>query len=69
MWWIKAEWGDLVPSVADLMCSPGDIKVPMRIKRSSRPWVWTPPTSGQIKVNLDGSFLGSLGRWGIEGAC
>lgn len=35
--------------------------------KSKRHWVWVPPTFGQIKVNIDVSFLGGTGRGGIGG--
>lgn len=35
-WWVKSEWGELVPSVTDLMCRFGDIKVPRSYKKRTR---------------------------------
>lgn len=47
-----------VPSVANIICNPSCINAPRKCKKGQSQWVWKPPTSGQLKVNLDSFFLG-----------
>lgn len=65
-WWIKAEWGEQVPSVVDIIRCLGDVEVPRCFKKSGN-WVWALPAIGQIKVNVDVSFLGAMVEQVLEG--
>lgn len=51
----------MVPSVADIIRGPKFIDISKKVKIRKMQWVWTPPGNGQIKVNIDGSFLRGLG--------
>lgn len=63
--WIKAEWIEHVPSVADLIRIPGCVEVPRKLMKIKRQWEWKPPSSSQIKVNVNGSCFGISGSAGI----
>lgn len=47
--------------IADLIRNLRYIEKPRKPRKIESRWIWKPPTSGQIKVNVDESFLGSLG--------
>lgn len=64
-WWVKVELGDVIPSVADMRKCPGNIVLPHNVKKGSRQWIWMPSVNGQIKVNMDGSYLERSGRGGL----
>lgn len=53
--------------MSDIIRSPGSVKVPRKNKKRKGKWVWTPPASGQIKVNVNDSYFGSSGKGGIGG--
>lgn len=59
---MKGEWDGSVPSVTDIVKSTGEVDKPMRQKMKKDRQVWTPPTYGIIKVNVDGSFLAKIGK-------
>lgn len=65
--WVKVRWGDLVSSITDMIRCLESFDILRKIMKGSRNWVWTHPDSGQIKANVDGSFLGAFGRGGIGG--
>lgn len=48
-----------------MICSPRCIDAPGMNKKRISHCVWSPPVEGQIKVNVDGSFFGGVGREGI----
>lgn len=52
--------------MVDLVRNPGCIEVLKKLLNGKRNWVWTPPANGVIKVNIDGSYLDDLGKWGIR---
>lgn len=66
-WWIKAKWDEKVPHVMGLIRDLGCVEVPRKLLKIKNRGVWKPPTSGQIKVNIDGSFLDIAGSGSIEG--
>lgn len=66
-WCIKAKWGEQVPSVVDMICSPGSIEIPRKTIKRHNPWVWKLPELGHLKVNVDGFFLERSAREGIRG--
>lgn len=41
--------------------------MPRRQKQRTHHWVWSMPALVQIKVNIDGFFLGGSGKGGIRG--
>lgn len=51
--------------MVDLICSLGSIEVPKRLRKIRRHWIWTPPASGHIKMNIDGSYICVSSRGGI----
>lgn len=54
---MKEECESLVLVVVDMICCLGEVEE-ARWKRKNRVhWVWTSPTIGCIKVNVDDSFL------------
>lgn len=53
--------------VVDLIRSLGCMEVLRKKVKSKSRWVWKPPASGLVKVNVDGSFLGTTGSGGIRG--
>lgn len=55
----------MVHSVADMIRCPKSIDISHKVEIEFRHWVWTPLVNSQIKVNVDGSFLGEFGRGGI----
>lgn len=63
---MKIEWGEQVSSVVDIIQNQGYIEVPRKPRKAKNRWVWKPPTFGQIKMNMDGSFLGFSSRRDIE---
>lgn len=44
--WIKAEWGEQVPSVVDMISDPGNIEIPSKPIKCRRSWVWKSPIQG-----------------------
>lgn len=66
-WWIKAKWGELVPSVLNIMQCPSCIDVPRKPRKNRDAWVWRPLGSGILKINVDESFLGNSDRGSIGG--
>lgn len=46
--------------------NPSNIEVPKSPKKIKRSWVWTSPSTGVIKVSVDGSFLKNSSRKGIR---
>lgn len=46
-----------MPFITDRIRDPGSLEVPMKPRMNKSCWVWTSPVSGQIKMNVDGSFL------------
>lgn len=54
--------------VVDLIYCPGNIKVLRKSERSGSHWVWKPPDTGFLKVNVGRSFLGNSGKGSIGGA-
>lgn len=66
-WWAKAQLGDHVPSLGDMICNSGNIEVPRRTRKIREHWVWKPLVYWKIKVNVNGCFLGGLGKVGIRG--
>lgn len=66
-WWVKAKWGKLVPSVIDIIHSPENVELPRKPKKRKGNWVWTPPVSSYIKINVDGSYLGGSSKRNIGG--
>lgn len=67
VWWVKAEYSEQVPTVADLIRNQGSIDVPKKPRKFKTSWVWKPYNIGFIKVIVGGSFLGSSGREDIGG--
>lgn len=61
-WWAKSKWGNQVSYMIDIIQSLEYIEVPRRPKKRKCHWVWAPPTRGQLKINIDGSYLDELDR-------
>lgn len=53
--------------MANLIRNSGNIEVSKKYKKRKTHCVWTPLVFGQIKINVDDSFLGNSNRWGIKG--
>lgn len=65
--WVKAEWGELIPLVTNIIRSPESVELSQKSKKNKINWVRTPLAFDFIKVNVDGSYLGSSGKSGIGG--
>lgn len=56
-----------MPSMIDIIRSSRSVDIPRKVKKRKCNWLWTPSAIGQIKENIDGSYLGSSGIKGIGG--
>lgn len=63
--WIKAERGEQVTYVADIICNPGCIEEPEKPQKSRITWVRNETTCLGSLNNLYGSFLGASRQGGI----
>ena len=65
-WWVKAYWKRIPYQIDQFRNSFELIRIPSKSKLRKKT-VWSPPQSGVVKFNVDGSALGSPGETGIGG--
>lgn len=59
-------WGSITPSIDDICCFSGLVIVLSYSALACQSVLWTTPSPGTIKVNIDGSFTSStVGTSGI----